>query len=328
MCLGAGLACTGGSDDSETDTDTDMPTSITVRVATWNVQEIGTASSEQYIAAADVLRRIDADIVALNEIDGDELDLLGVLAAELNYDFVFVPDDNPFGDLRNGILSRYEIIAHQAYTAQGLSNDANANDVTRLPIEVEIDLPNVLPHLVVVAQHWKAGFGSDDTFRRLVDGQRTGQVAARWHAASDWLVVMGDGNAELDSVPESPEWVSAVPSGMPSSYRLGADLADTMRSDGLQSNPFGALIDLGLEAIPATQMDGRDYTRPSSQRRLDYIFASVPVCNGDLASEVYDSMDEQFQGLAKAGSALERTTSSTASDHFPVIAEFTLQTEP
>ena len=39
-----------------------------VRVATWNIESVGAPGSSEYSASLDVLARIAADVVALNEI--------------------------------------------------------------------------------------------------------------------------------------------------------------------------------------------------------------------------------------------------------------------
>jgi len=57
-----------------------------LRVVTWNVETIGVMGSAEYNAALDVLKRIGADVVALQEVasNTDAVQLLS-LASDLQY---------------------------------------------------------------------------------------------------------------------------------------------------------------------------------------------------------------------------------------------------
>ena len=314
------MGCTGIVDD----TDTDEVVTQSVRVLSWNVQGLGSPGTLQYESARDILARLDADVVSLNEIDEFEIGYVESLALELGYSEVFVPGYNPFGSIRNGVISRWPIRSRNAFTAAELSGDEEANDMTRLPIEVIIDPPLVRSDLVVVAQHWKAGSITEDAFRRAVDGARIAQIGERWDPVSDWILVMGDVNAQIDEVPGSPSNFSTIPGGLPSSYRLGEDLLDQLRTDGLANDPFAPTLAQGFTLLDALQADGREATRPSSDKRLDYIFMSQAVRDAEYAGEVYDAKDEHLGGLEKSGNAPSRSASEDASDHLPVLIEFTL----
>ena len=69
-------ACPGGTNPTDTDPDTGtnpVDRGVTVRVVTWNVKGMGTASSAEGQAERAILARLDADVIGLNEVDDDEL---------------------------------------------------------------------------------------------------------------------------------------------------------------------------------------------------------------------------------------------------------------
>ena len=319
-----GLALWGCTSSSVDDTSSTPPVTVDIRAVTWNIELLGSVGSEQYLAALSILERLDPDVVALNEIEDYEATALRTLATELGFQAPYVPSYNPFGSLRNAVISRYPISGAIAHTSAGLSGQESANDTTRLPVEVRIDVPQLRNELIVVTQHWKAGPYADDGFRRTVDGLRVGQVAQRWDVNTDFVLVMGDVNAEVDSMPDSPSTFSALPNGLPGSYTLGNDLTQRLAEDGFPNNPFYSLLQQGYEVVDALQADGRAATRPSSDRRLDYIFGSEPVMASIVAAEVYDSRDEQLSQLSKSGETPMRDASDSASDHLPVVVDFTM----
>lgn len=317
LCACRAPAVDPGPTDEPPPSDTPtLPGPQTVRLAVWNIQSVGSESSDQYAAAQEVLRRIDADVVGLNEVDSGEAPAVLSLAEALGYDVVIVPDSNPFGGLRNALLSRLPVASSDVPTAAELSGDPAANDLTRLPVTASISAGT--RGLLVVVQHWKSGWDDDDEFRRAVDAHRTAQAAGGGAGAP---VIMGDINSELDDRTETPASFTALPGGMPSGYWLGADLYDSLPS-GLDNDAFAPLEAAGLVSVDARQLDGRDATRDPSGRRLDYVWLEPGLAAGARA-EVYDSRDE-VGGLPKAGTAPPRETSLNASDHLPVIVELDL----
>lgn len=326
LCIPLVIACTAGS--SETDpVGTDMPVApdrVVVRVVTWNIEGLGRASDPEGQAERAVLARIDADIVGLNEVSDEQAALLRALGDDLGYETVFLPVGNPFGSLRNAVLTRLPVVNLDAPSAGELSGDGAANDVTRWPVRLTVDAPDAEQDLTVVVNHWKSGFDLTDRFRRTLDGVRTAQAAAE---APGPVLVMGDVNAQLDEMPESPPTWTYTPGGLPRDYRVGADQRDAL-DVGLPNSAFAPLTDLGLSAIDATQLDGRPDTRPQSGRRIDWVFASLDRVEG-VAGEVYDSTDEgQGSGLPKSGDAPDRGASGAASDHLPIFVDVALARSP
>ncbi len=312
-----------GDGDADTDADSDVDTDAdadVIRVATWNIEFLGSPGSSEYDATVDVLRRIDADVIGINEVDAGEEAAFAALADDLGYDSVVAPS-NPFGFQKNGVLSRLPVSSSEVWTSAALSGDSQANDVTRMPVSVVVEAPWG-DTLAVVAQHAKSGFDDIDEFRRLVDIRRA--VQATDAAGADLVVVLGDLNedrAELASDPLLPGSFGAVPSGAPGDYWLGADLYGELTGAGFANDPFVAFVDRGLVEVEAAQLDGRVESRDSG-RLIDYVFVDPALTV--LAAEIYDSTDEgQPGGMDKAGQAPARETSRAASDHFPVLVDLT-----
>ena len=301
-----------------------------IRVATWNIETVGTPGSVEYDAALEILARVAPDVVALNEIASaaDAIHLQS-LATDAGYPHSACTSGAPFGSDRNAILSRYPFASPAVeHDAASLSGDPAAKDITRLILEAVIDVPGNAVDLTVVSTHWKSGNGNDDEFRRVVESYRVGQAIADLDGASDAFIVVGDVNEEADSTPRTPNPFSGLPSGLPGSFSLGADLSSMLSAGDLANDPFEPLeADPGTAAqvVPALQVDGSDSTRPASGRRLDYILVSPVLADAGVDSEVFDSTDEGLGGgLAKSGSPLAASTSLDAADHLLVFVDVTV----
>ncbi len=325
-CVGASDATerlAGGSGDSIPVTPRPAPPDPppTIRLVTWNVATLGEVGSDPYVAVRDVLARLDADVVGLNELEEVEESRLARLASELDYSVAQIGRDTPFGSLRNGILVRSSRRT-RSWTSAALSDDASAEDLTRRPVSTVVDAPWG-GSLGVVVQHCKAGFDDVDEFRRLVDALRTAQAGRS--LGVDHVVVLGDFNedpVERQSTPLRPATFRSVPSGVPGSYRLGADLRATLEAEGLVNDPFRLVADLGLAHVPLAQLDGRVESRDSG-RWIDHVFLDGTL--RVVASEIYDARDEgRPGGVPKSGEAPVRYVTSTASDHLPVVVDLTI----
>ncbi|MCB9682340.1 MAG: endonuclease/exonuclease/phosphatase family protein [Alphaproteobacteria bacterium] len=300
---------------------------VPVRVATWNVQSLGEPASTGYEAVASVLRRLDADIVGLQEIDDVDVAALYTLADELGYNVVVPPPRQPYGTLGNGILARFDAVDSSTPSAADLSGDLRADDMTRLPVVFTTKVPGTDVELTVVTQHWKSGFEEEDAFRRAVDGWRTAQAADRG-ADSDILLVMGDTNAEDGEDHAGPDvWTAAPPLSV--NLSLGDDLVALLAGEGLPNDPYVPLRARGLEPVDLAQRDGTLGTRPSSGRRIDRIFAGDAARAAGLRGEVYDTRDDTADqpGLADGLPKPGVNDTSRASDHLPVLIELRLAAE-
>jgi exonuclease III len=296
-------------------------TAIDVRIATWNIDSVGEPGTVQYDAALAILNRIGADVVAVNEV-GSPADVTNFqdLALDAGYPFTVVPSSNPFGEARIAFMSKFPFAEPPLiHTSASLSGDPIANDITRLIVEIVVDLPDNPLDLTLVVNHWKSGAGNDHEFRRAVESFRVSQAVG----ISEWFVITGNVNEEIDSVPRSPSPFTKMPPGLPSSYILGTDLQAELAGQGIVNDPF-FYLDPAF-ALPAFQLDGSDATQPPSGRRLDYIFVSDAVLQQIPQTEVYDSNDEGLQGgLFKFGNPLPASTSLDAAEHLPVFMDVTL----
>ncbi|MFT4622477.1 MAG: endonuclease/exonuclease/phosphatase family metal-dependent hydrolase [Myxococcota bacterium] len=314
-------ACGGkGTDSADSAASTGATTAAAtlLRIAGWNVEGLGRSSTDEFVAARDVLARMNADVVVLCELDEGEGDTLTELAVELGYGWRLYPASNPFGDLRNALLARVPARDGVQWTSADLSGDRDANDVTRLPLEVTVEVGG---HSVrVIGTHLKSGFSDSDAFRRAVDATRVAQAVSA--GAAGPVVVLGDLNADAgDDIPSPDPWTSE-PGGAPGSYALGEDVQEQLRDDGVRNTPFPLFEAVGLSIVDAAQLDGRYATRDSSDRRIDYALVSGGI---EVRGEVYDSRDDDGSGIADGDTLPERDATSVASDHFPVLVELTLR---
>lgn len=307
----------GTTTPTETTTETTETTPAVVRVVTWNVETLGERGSDEYDAVLSVLARINADVVALNEIDyGEEVDVED-LAADLGYTTVVVAYTNPFGGLHNAIMTRLPVASSTLWTSEDLSGDPDANDVTRLPVAVEVEVG--IYTLAVVSEHWKSGFEIIDEFRRVMDSVRVGQAVEA--ASTDAVIALGDMNAEIGESTVVPTWYY-LPDNAPSSYELGTDLQDALDGAGIADDAFLPLTDAGLVKVDAAQRDGNLATRDVSGRIIDHLYADPSLTV--LGAEVYDARDDALPGLVLSGTAPDVGATEAASDHFPVFVDLQL----
>ncbi len=304
--------------------------SETLRVVTWNCLGLQTGSSA-YDALVDTLVRLDGDVVLLQEISGaTDAANVPLLASDCGYAFSFVGNISGTlsGGLRTAILSRHPITASASWTAAELSGDPLANDITRDIIEVVVSVPEVCQPVALFTVHLKSGSSNTDRFRRQVEQQRLKKAIDLRQAATPGVqvIVGGDFNEDTDNAPFTDTW-STLPSGLPASYKLGTDVTFPVTYD-----PFGVLAGEGLQYVDATQEDSTTVysTISGSGNRLDYVWA--PAGMVVLGDEVYDSVDDDgVDGgpagnvLRKAGAPLAAGTSATASDHWPLFADYLLE---
>src|SRR5690606_22950716 len=106
------LDCTGG----------------TLRLATFNLYEVGTVGSDAYDSAVAILLRIDADVVCLQEVSYWEGPALTALAADAGYTDVVQAERAPSigGALTNACLGRQPLELVGSYTGADLSPDSSA----------------------------------------------------------------------------------------------------------------------------------------------------------------------------------------------------------
>ncbi len=301
-----------------------------LRVATWNTQSLGNQGSNEWNRTVDIINRIGADVVALQEIDtAAEAALIPTLAGATGYSDWAVSSISGTlsGDFRGAVLSNYPILFSASHSAAQLSGDPNANDITRDIFEVHVQVPNAAERTAIFVLHLKAGSFNENKFRRAIEIHRLSQAISAYQSQypmGSWLVV-GDLNEDLGDGPFGQTF-NAVPGGLPQTYSLGSDINFPVVYD-----PFNSLLAMGALIADATQEDSTTLyaTRPSSGRRLDYvIYANGALLGGD---EVYNSVrdngiDDTPIGnwLPKVGAPLPATASAQSSDHFAVFADLTV----
>jgi hypothetical protein len=137
-------------------------------------------------------------------------------------------------------------------------------------------------------------------------------------------IVLGDMNDDVGDFQTAQ--YSSLPSGLPGSYQLGCDITFPVPYAVFPEDHYEA-AGTGMEMLSAFHEDtATDGTYISSGRRLDYIFVSDEIWMSPLglpAGEIYNSVeDDGIGGLPKSGAPLPPVTSSTASDHYAVFADF------
>ena len=298
-----------------------------IRVVTWNLETVGTPGSAPYQAVAAVLGRIDADVVAIQEVAGaTDARNLQTLALQLGYPYVEIAPGGPFGALRNALLSDFPITLSTVWTSALLSGDAKANDLTRFLPEIRVDVTGQGHLLGLVSAHLKSGTDNLDEFRRAAESFRMNQIAAEAVREGIPLIMLGDLNADRGDPPLTPTWFTSVPGTLPAGMVLGADLQALLAGAGLRNDPF-AYLTARATLLPARQLDGSLATRKASGRRLDYLLTSPTLTRRGPATQVYDCADEgRPGGLPLSGAPLAAGVCTLAADHLPVFADLIVPT--
>ncbi len=324
ICVSCTVLALGDHLDAEQRGDPRAAAGTVVRVVTWNIETLGMQGSREYDAAQQVLARLDADVVLLQEVDWEvDANVVDDFARDAGYDHVHDGWPVSFGMDTQLILSRHPMTWRVLLDGDDLS--PGARDVTRAYPVAGLDVHGV--ELVVASGHLKSGGENDDAFRRVVDARRAVQALQPFDLATDRVLFAGDLNDDLGDGPDAPAVWRYAPSGMPSSYQLGADLQQLMDTVGLANDAFEPFLEAGLQVLDARQLSGTDATRPVSWRRLDYVIVSPLLAEG-ARTEVYETADEGLSGgLPKTGPVPTWTTAD-ASDHLPVVVDLVLATGP
>jgi endonuclease/exonuclease/phosphatase family metal-dependent hydrolase len=299
-----------------------------LRVATFNVQSLEAEGSPGFDAVRDIVARIDAGVVCLEEVEDFEGKRLARLAEAAGYPHWFMGRARTAmaGGLTNACLSRYPIVEGHSLHSAAITTDPDANEIARDLVEVRVELIAGHRWATVIAGHLKSGFQRSDQFRRQIESQRIADRVRTLRASrpGDAIAVMGDFNEEVDG--SALGWrFFARPGGLPSSYRLGSDV-----SFPVEYQPFETFAAAGLSLSNPTHEDTTDEvgTRIPSRRRIDFVLVSGARITAD---EVYEScrddgVDAPPRGnfLRKAGAPLPCGINSTASDHRPVVVDLSI----
>ena len=300
-----------------------------VRVATFNIESVGAEASDSFQAAVDILQRIDADIVCLQEVVEWETTSLFALGNAAGYPDVIQGNRPPAigGEFTNACMSRPGLSIVGSYGGAELSPGGTSNDVGRdiLVVQAELAEAGEPPcRLGLITLHLKSGQKPLDWFRRQVEAQRVAQAVAIYQEQypGDPLVILGDLNESIDD-PALGSVFESIPPGLPDSYDVGTDIEFPLLYD-----PFATFADLGFSRVDAMQEDSARDETWADLVRLDYVLLAGPQLE---VAEVYNAcrdngVDDAPRGgwMSKAGDPLQCEVSEVASDHFPVAADLVL----
>ncbi len=306
-----------------------------VRVATFNIKLglDGTSSGAEYQATKAVLSRIDADIVAFQELEAANEALWKSMAAELGYQhaFMVVTNETRAGNIFLGYFSRFPTNS----APYSVDSPSGASEMARLPLRASFRVPGAAKPLVMWNLHQKSGGTAGDQFRRAIEARRTVQDINAYRAANpthDEFLLLGDLNQDYTRTDQVASFASQ-PSGLVSTYVLGSDVTFPVAYNVFPNDRY-AQAGGGLHRLDAFQQGGTDRTTFPGSGVLDYIFASSALRDSPLGApqtEVYNSVRDSATGgvgLAKAGAVLASSASSTASDHLPIFADFNMADAP
>lgn len=293
---------------------------VEIRVATLNVElGVGQPGTLEFNAVSQVLKRLDADVVALQEVRRADTDgspsSLDALASGAGYAHRFAPGFLPLdSNTRTILLSKFPL----AETA-AVGPPPGANDMARAHAAARVDVPGTASDPLVIGVHLKCCADPDDPFRRAVEIAHLRGFLAAQAGAGDRVIALGDFNLLGEA-----ETFDALPPGLPQSYDLASSIAFPVAYSPNPQNFFAADA-LPLIRLPNRALDGSTDTHALGAT-LDHILASTALIDRAHAGEIYDSQLDAnpAPGLPLAGIAPPRGASVTASDHRAVFADFEL----
>lgn len=306
-----------------------------VRVVTFNVEVgIGTADSVKGRAQRATLKRVNADIVAFQELTPRTSNEWVRLAEDLGYPHRVWGPMGPFaGSMAIGYFSRFPILESGT-----VSSPAGTKEFSRLPLRIMVQVPGAMRPLTLWNMHHKALYKPADEFRRAVEAYRIVQDVLREraeHPDRPDQIVMGDMNDDIarDKDPlQAPQTGSfgTLPDSLPKNIVFGKDLPSPLSYRAFPIDAY-CKMNSSLSAVEAFREGTSDSrTHLYTQYRLDYLFVSDTIRGLDgkrPVGEIYYSETDRGGGFPKAGSPLPPGTSLEASDHYPVFADLLLQGE-
>ncbi|MEM9478570.1 MAG: endonuclease/exonuclease/phosphatase family protein [Verrucomicrobiota bacterium] len=312
---------------------------VPIRVATFNVGGdfvdncgICEAGTVDHDTVKEILARIDADVVCLQEIfdddrNGNPSDLDDLASGPVTgypgygYPHIYRPSQTSLDfTLQTVILSKYPLSSTVA-----VGSPSGANEVARRFPAVTVNVPGTSNDPVIISCHLKSGTGTTNNFRRGVEMLRMNEyLDAAGLDENDNIIILGDFNLDLD--PFSTTY-NTLPNSLPSTYSLGTDI--DLVNDGVFYSEFPEdyFSTPSLNRLVCRQPTSMSTaTFPSSSRVIDHILISDALLNRTHSCEVYDSAEDTSNsiGLPKNGNPLSSSTSLDASDHYAVFGDFEL----
>jgi endonuclease/exonuclease/phosphatase family metal-dependent hydrolase len=310
---------------------------VEVRVATFNIgahfnesffdYSLGDPGTPDHESVREILARIDADVVALQEIHSVDLQGsptdLQALASSLGYPHLSVPPVSGVFDtsLRVVILSR-----HPFLQSGSISPPSGAKDMTRRHAVVKVDVPGTANDLLLVTAHLKSGTVEADRFQRAVEMKRlTQHLSAAGITDDDNFVVLGDFNPSG----QNRTFTTQPAQDLPGSFVLGPDIAYPVVYSTDMLSYFTTPSAVRLDARQLNGSRSTFGTTFSNGPVLDLILVSPAIAARPFAAEVYNSAldTSNSSGLPKAGDPLSAGTSATASDHYAVFADLEMDSD-
>lgn len=312
---------------------------VEIRVATFNIgahfttssggvyypdYSLGDPGTPDFESVRVILARIDADVIALQEIHSADLagspNDLQALAKALGYPHLYVPPVTNVFDtsLRVVFLSRFPFL-----TTDTVRSPADAKDMTRLHPVVKVDVPGTNNDPVLVSVHLKSGTLLADRFQRAVEMKRlTGYLSASGLTNADNFIVLGDFNPSSTNT----TFTELPASDLPASFVLGSDITFPVT---YSTDPLVYFSTPAAFRLDPRQLDGSASTfgtiSPDGPT-LDLFLVSPAIAGRPVAAETYNSTLDvsNTAGLPKAGDPLASSTSATASDHYAVFTDLEL----
>ncbi len=284
---------------------------------------IGNPGAPDHDKVREVLARINADVVSLQEIHSTDVagnpDDVDALAISLGYGYSYVaPTTNAFDtSLRVIFLSRHPFVS----TAT-VGSPAGAKEITRLCPVVKVDIPGTTRDPVILGLHLKSGTSSQERFRRAVEMKRVvGYLAAQGITNDDNFILLGDFNPSSTN-----RTFTALPTGLPTTFSLGSDLTFPITYSTNPLTYFSSNVPTRLSAFHLNGSPSTFDTTTTTGPTLDLLLVSSAIAGRPHATEVYNSTLDTSNsvGLPKNGSPPASNTSVLASDHYAVFADLDL----
>ena len=306
---------------------------VGIRVATFNVENgLEAPGTVSHDAVHDVLARIDADVIGLQEVQGADISgspshldsLAASLAAELGWQGHHLHIASTSGAFdtvtRVVFISRFPILS-----STDIAPPPGSKDMARKMPAIVVDAPGTDHDPTLIAVHLKCCFEDDDHFRRAVEMHRlTSHLSATGFPSADNLIILGDFNLIGSDHAISQADFDAFSGLLPGSYALSPDVLFPVQ---YFVQPGDYLTALPVVRIDSRQTTGSDSTQGSNT--LDHILATPGLIARTHATEIYNSVNDTSNaiGLPKHGLPLPFGTSGTASDHKAVFGDFTLDSD-
>ncbi len=282
---------------------------------------IGAPGQPDHDKVRDVIARINADVVALQEIHTADVNAgnVSILASNLGYTYSYIaPNTNTFDtSLRVIFLSRFPFI-----TTTSIDAPAGFKELSRLHPVVKVDLPGTSKDPTIIGVHLKSGTGSDDRFRRAVEMKRVARyLTSQGITAEDNFIILGDFNPSATN-----KTFTALPSGLPGSFSLGTDLNFPAIPITYSANPaayFTNPIPTKLDPRQVNNSAATYNTSVTTGPTYDLFLVSPAIAGRPHSQEIYNSTLDTSNsiGLPKTGAPPAADTSYIASDHYAVFAD-------